>query len=183
MSAKKGMRAGLESQRTDGARAKARALRDSRIDHIVGMMTGGRWRGSASHRDLSQQWGVSIGCVGEYAVEASSLIRRSVSGDLEALRTQILAGVEHVRRVAMRLQKYVKTGSETYEPHPTPDVKAALASYELQAKMLGLLVERRQEVTPDRMTPQERAEDLKSLRAELEAEERRVEEELKGAIQ
>lgn len=156
--------------------ARARALRDTRVDYVVGLMTSGKWQAARSHRSLARKWEVSIGAVQDYAREASGIVRYAVAGDLDGIRSQILAGIENVRVVAMKLQKYVRTGDKEFEPMAAPNVDAALRSYELQAKLLGLMVEKRQEVTPVDMAPEEKRAELARLKLEIAEEERRLDE-------
>jgi hypothetical protein len=125
--------------RSDPVRARAKQLRDTRVDHVADLMLSGAWRGTKTHRELAAKWEISVGAVADYAREASGVIRRAVSGSGgEEIRSQILAGVEHVRRVAMRLKKPFKMGRDDYQLLPAPDVKAALMSYDLSAKLLGV---------------------------------------------
>lgn len=118
--------------------ARARLLRETRVSHVVDLMTKGKWEGAKSHRALAKKWECSVGAVADYAREASGIIRHAVSGDLETIRTAILTGIDEVRRTAMRLKKVQRTGVESYEVLDAPDCKAALAAYELQARMLGI---------------------------------------------
>lgn len=165
------------SRASDHARAReaARALRDTRVSHIVDLMTKFQWHGLRTHRQLAAKWECSVGAVADYAREASGIVRRAVSGDLDVIRTEILTGIHRVRDVAMKLTKPMLVAKECYEFVSTPDVNAALRSYELQAKMLGLFPsEPAVERPPDTMTPDEHRAELAKLKAEIEAEEKRL---------
>jgi hypothetical protein len=151
-------------------------VRDGRVDKIVGLMSRGKWNGAASHRDLAQQWRVSVHAVAEYAREASGIVRRVIQDDPESIRAEILAGIEHVRVVAMRLVKPMMVGYREYEDRPMPDVGAALRAYELRAKMLGLMVDEVHVTeTPARAaSPDEERAELARLKADIEEREREL---------
>lgn len=135
------------------------------MDHVADLMLSGKWRGTKTHRELAAKWEISTGAVADYAREASSVIRRAVAGDGgEEIRAQILAGVEHVRRVAMGLKKPMLVAKDHYELVNTPDVKAALQSYEIHARILGLEAPTKVEVTEK---PMSRRDLIKALRDEL----------------
>jgi hypothetical protein len=182
---KPGVNGGVKSpsRSSDHARAReaARALRDTRVTHIADLMTKFQWHGLRTHRKLAAKWECSVGAVADYAREASGIIRRAVSGDLDVIRTEILTGIHRVRDVALKLTKPMLVAKDTYDFVNTPDVNAALRSYELQAKMLGLFpAEPSVERAPDTMTPEEHRAELAKLKAEIVAEEKRLAEEGQG---
>lgn len=115
---------------SDPARA-----REERVDHIVGLMARGEWRAAASHRDLAVLWGVSVGSVQDYAREASGILRHLVEGDVEGIRAAVVASVERIRVDAL-----ANTRTWKGKQYPSPDYRSALMAVELQAKLLGLIV-------------------------------------------
>ena len=119
-------------------RARARDERATRVDRIVAMMADGSWRGMKSWRALSVEYGVGMDAVRDYAREASGILRHAMQGSLEDLRERILLGVEAVTNAALDRKRAVPVRDGGVELVADPDCKAALAGYELQAKMLGL---------------------------------------------
>lgn len=177
-------RRGLTSNPAD--RARARELRATRVDHIISIMSRGQWQGLRSHRALAKKWEASVHSVADYAREANSIIRHAVSGDIEVIRTEILTGIHRVRDVAMKLTRPMLVAKEVYDFVSTPDVGAALRSYELQAKMLGLFPsEPTHERKPEEMNREEHVAELARLREEIAAEEKRLAEDASagGTIQ
>ena len=118
--------------------ARAREIREQRVDHIVGLMSRGQWRAAASHRELSREWDISIGAVQDYAREASGIIRHLVSDDADNVRAQIIACVEQIRYDALNATKSTIGGDE----YNAPDLNAALKAVELHAKLLGLITQK-----------------------------------------
>jgi hypothetical protein len=135
--------------RTDPARAQARDLRDQRVDHVVHLMAMGWWAGARSTRTLAEEWGISMHAVSEYAREASGIIRRLVDGDPNDVKAEILAGIAHIRELALAQTKFERTGPDSFEERHTPNVSAALQAYELRARLLGLFPREEIQVTVD----------------------------------
>lgn len=135
--------------RTDPARAQARDLRDQRVDRVVHLMAMGWWAGARSTRTLAEEWNISMHAVSEYAREASGIIRRLVEGDPGDVKAEILAGIAHLRELALAQTKFERTGPDTYEERRTPNVGAALQAYELRARLLGLFPTEKIQVTVD----------------------------------
>ena len=133
-------RRALVPAQTDPARA--RALRDERVDHIVSLMANGWWEGARSSIKLAAEWGVTKHAVGEYAREASGIVRRLIEGDPGDIKAEILAGLEHIRVLALAAVKIEKVGRDDYEERRAPDLGSALRAYELRAKMLGIMIEK-----------------------------------------
>lgn len=150
--------------------ARARTLRDERIDHIMTLMCDGEWGASAARR-LAKEWGLAQNSVSDYASVASSIIRHVVQGDADTIRTSILAGIEAVRKIALEKQRsyVVKRGDEQEVVEvPDPDCKAALASYDLQAKVLGLVITKVETVNGNE-SPEETLAKLDEAREKLRA--------------
>jgi hypothetical protein len=106
--------------------------RDRRVDRVVDLMTRGEWQGARSARELAGEWDVHMHTVHDYAREASGIIRRSLEGDAEDLRAQLLAGLDELTRKATSAGEY----------------RAAIAGFELRAKVLGLVERRTKEDQP-----------------------------------
>lgn len=128
----------LPIMRTAGEIGAAKVIRAARVDHVVDLMTSGQWASARSIRALTTEWQVSIGAVQDYAREASGIIRHSLAGHEDEIRSQIIAGIDHVRETAMKLQKAVVVGKEV-QLFDAPNCGAALAAYELQLRALGLI--------------------------------------------
>jgi hypothetical protein len=123
------------------ASARARVERDERVDVVVKLLAEGEWRGLRSTKELATMWGVHMDTVSDYAREASTVVRRVVQGDPEAIKTAILAGIEHVGQLALKTVKVEKVGRDEYEERPAPSLDAALRASELRLKTLGLMPE------------------------------------------
>ena len=132
----KGLRApntALALAREDPARA--RAVRDGRVDEIVTLMCHGRWEGLLTTSELAAQWSVSRQIVSEYAREASSIIRHLSEGAKEDIKAEILAGIERLRIIADRHGRVDVRG-----------VKVALDAYDMRMRALGLYPAQRLEI-------------------------------------
>ncbi len=152
------------------ARDEARAQRDARVDRIVAMMADGTWTATQA-RELATEWAIGLGAVQDYAREASGIIRRVVMGEPDDIKAQILAGVEKIRTVAMGKTRTVVTKDGDAVTWADPDCKAALSAFELQAKMLGLIVNKHQDVAPEKLPT---ADLLAEYERELEAAKAKV---------
>lgn len=132
----------------DADRARARQLRDERVDEIIRLMSRGEWQGERSHAALAEQWELSPHTVTDYAREASSIIRRIVDGDKREVLAEILAGVRYTRQLALgKVRVAVSKGGDVHE-YADPDVRSAIAADELTLKALGLLTVKVQDVSP-----------------------------------
>lgn len=151
------------------ASARARAARDKRVDKVIGLMARGEWSGLRSSRDLAQQWGCHIDTVADYAREASTVVRRIVNGDPETIKATILAGIEHIGRVALKTTRIERVGKDEYEERPAPSLDSALRAAELRMKALGLMAPEKLDVTTRTATDLAPADELAQL-GELETE-------------
>lgn len=131
---------------------------DDQIDHIVRMMLEGEWQGGRSHKALAIEWGCHPRTVCDRAIAASAVCRR-IGGPVDELVRAKLAELEHIKDVALGLDK--------------PDVKAAHLAVKTYLEVLGAFnhVKKTQELAPDdvdRMTPAEKLEAHRKVVAELE---------------
>lgn len=163
------------SERPD--RARARALRDARVDHIVGLMANGWWLSARSTRELSKRWGVGMNTVHDYAREASGIIRRSVAGVADDIRSVVLAKVERAGELALQIEKHERVGPDEYERVRAPNVSAALQAYDIQLRALGLYPAQKLEIVTQEaweslsvVEKRERLERAKARIAILEAQ-------------
>jgi hypothetical protein len=117
------------------ARARPQAELDAIIGGIMTDMCEGRWRTGASHRELSEQHGVTIAAVQDWASKAA-LVLRKLRGDADEVRDAILSGIEYCQKLALEADEDGRR-----------DLKAALSALELRAKVFGVMAPTKLETT------------------------------------
>jgi hypothetical protein len=108
-------------------RDAARKLRDERVDHVVHLMGTGTFGGTFTIRQLAQDWELSAEVVGDYAREASGIVRRLAEGRGDDIKAVILSSVESIRLMALEYGKTDVRG-----------LKVALDAHDLRLRALGL---------------------------------------------
>ncbi len=135
---------------------------DEQVDHVVRLMATGQWRGMTTRAELAQQWGCHPRTVGDRAVIASALLKRT-GGDLEAWVEGKLAELDQLKAEALMLEK--------------PDVKAAIQAIRTQLEIRGAIGPAKRAAASDvpaeyqELTPQQRIE---AHRAAIAEEEQRM---------
>lgn len=112
-------------------------------------MASGRWVTGKSNVAIAGKHGVSVATVKDWATSASRIIRLAVEGDREDIRARMLATLDTIVAKAMRLKKpvYMLSGPGVEaEMLDAPDLRAAVAAIDEQARLLGLIVHKTQEV-------------------------------------
>jgi transposase-like protein len=96
----------------------------------------------ASHEEIAQKHGVSPATVRDWATSASRVLRLAVEADPEDIRARLLTTLEKVVASAMGRTSPKSTG----DLYSNPDLKAAVSAIAEQAKLLGLVVTKTQEI-------------------------------------
>lgn len=117
--------------------ARARQLasgvtRTQGIEACLQLMTQGAWSSRAC-RDMAARHGVAVSTVGDWAAEASRIVRRVVSGDHETIRTAVVAGIEAIGALALERAQDPEEGRERVRY-----LEVALKSYVERARVIGL---------------------------------------------
>lgn len=129
-------------------------------------MTSGQWIPGKSHGEVAAKFGVSPATVKDWATSASRVIRLSLEGDLQDIRARMLATLDTVVSRALRKK--------------SPDLRAAVSAIDTQGKLLGIQMQKHDVTIGGTLMTLSRAEhltELAKLKAEIELEERRAEEE------
>lgn len=108
----------------------------------MSLMADGLWVSGRSHADIAFKHGVAPATVKDWATSASRVLRLAVETDPEDIRARLLATLETVVSRAMSRESATMAG----ELYPNPDLKSAVAAVAEQAKILGLIVTRTQDV-------------------------------------
>lgn len=118
---------------------------DAGVRDCVDLMTAGRWVTGHSNRVIAKKHGVSPATVKNWATSASRIIRASVEPDREDIRARMVATLDTVVARAMRLKKpvYMRGDGEGVTTlMDAPDLRAAVAAIDTQARLLGLVVQK-----------------------------------------
>lgn len=138
-------------------------------------MTSGLWVAGQSHAAIAVEFGVAPATVKDWATSASRVIRALMEADKEDIRARMLATLDTVVAKAMGKQSASMAG----ELYDAPDLKAAVAALETQAKLLGLVVTKHDVSTRTSVAHLSRAEhlaELDKLAKEIALESKRVKE-------
>lgn len=115
---------------------------DAVVREVAGMMARCQWVTGKSHQELADRYGVTPVAVQAWAAQASRHLRLLASEDPEHIRMEIVAGIQHVRTVALgKIRKFSNVHGEVIE-YADPDCRTALSTFELLAKAYGVLVEK-----------------------------------------
>ena len=87
--------------RNPGELVRTRALKDERVERIVGMMRSLTWVRGKSNHELADAWGIPLGTVNGLAAVASRVVRAEVR-DPDAVTDT----------VCVRLDRVVRTGED-----------------------------------------------------------------------
>jgi hypothetical protein len=105
------------------------------VQQVLAMMANGGWHTGSSHVELAKQWRVSVDAVEKVASVASKVLQHVVLSDPAALRAQMAASLEDIKRRALERKGYTLGGDE-YE---NPDLKAATSAILGRAQLLRLI--------------------------------------------
>ena len=108
--------------KADPARARDA---DDQVRQCLDMMASGRWVIGQSHLAIAEEHGVHPDTASRWATAAGRVLRLAAQGDMEAIRSQMLATLGTII-----------AGSMAGEP------RTAIAAIDLQSKLLGLQVQK-----------------------------------------
>lgn len=114
---------------------------DEQVDCVVRLMATGQWRGAASSKALAEEWQVHPRTVGDRAVVASGILKRTGS-PIEEWVLGKLAELEEIKATAMRLQKPIVHEGVVTDLVDAPDVKAAILAVRTQLEIRGQLTKK-----------------------------------------
>lgn len=120
------------SKKTSATRARTRKDADEGVRDCIKLMTEGKWISGQSHSDIAFRHHVSPATVKDWATSASRVIRMAVEGDLEDIRARMIATLESI----------------THDARVDREHRAAVASVETAAKLLGLIVTKNEVTVP-----------------------------------
>lgn len=144
------------------ARADSPPDLDGVYREIQGMMARCEWVTGVSHHEFAKRYRVSPETVKRWSSEASRHLRLLASEDPDEIRAEIVAGIQHVRTVALgKIRKFSNVHGDVIE-YPDPDCRTALSTFELLAKAYGVLVEKHEhKVNLGEWTEEQLLEELK----------------------
>jgi hypothetical protein len=120
----------VKSSATQARSRPTRSAADAGVRKCMDLMAAGMWVSGRSHADVAFEFGVAPATVKDWATSASRVLRLAVQADPEDLRARLLTTLENIVCEAMK----------------TFELKAAVSAVAEQAKLLGLIVQKTQEV-------------------------------------
>lgn len=136
---------------------------DEQVDCVVRLMATGQWRGAASSKALAEEWQVHPRTVGDRAVVASGILKRTGS-PIEEWVLGKLAELEEIKATAMRLQKPIVHEGVVTDLVDAPDVKAAILAVRTQLEIRGQLTKKVEVSKGEPIAP---ADDARAVEAKL----------------
>lgn len=121
---------------------RAREDADAGVKDIVELMTSGRWVTGASHQAIAAKHHVHPETVKKWATNASRIIRFAIEGDVEEIRARMVSTLENIVSTAMTYERVITDRHGASFTVAQPDLKAAVSAIDLQAKLLGLVVQK-----------------------------------------
>jgi hypothetical protein len=151
--------------------ARARAVRDARVDMVVELMAKGCWHGARSIRQFSAEWGIGMGPVGDIAREARGIIRRCIEGSVDELRAELVTNFDNLRTTALSLTRFERVGSADWEERAAPALQTALGALQERGKVLGLYPSQKVEIVTTEawqaLSAEEKRERLERAKARI----------------
>lgn len=126
---------------------RAREDADAGVRDCLDLMTSGRWVTGRSHTEVAERHGVHPDTVKKWATNASRIIRFAIEGDVEDIRARMVSTLDHIVAQAMGRTEhkvvYQRDIAQRLDVEvAAPDLRAAVAAIETQAKLLGLVVQK-----------------------------------------
>jgi transposase-like protein len=124
---------------------RAREDADAGVRDCLDLMTSGRGVTGKSHLEVATRHGVHPDTVKKWSTNASRIIRFAIEGDVEDIRARMISTLDHIVATAMVTKKVATTGEgrdKVAEFYDAPDLRAAVAAIETQARLLGLVVQK-----------------------------------------
>lgn len=123
----------------------------------MNLMADGLWVSGKSHADVAFEFGVSPATVKDWATSASRVLRLAVESDPDELRARLVTTLENIVAESMQTKKAVMVrkkvafdGEERIatvtEMMPAPSLDAAVNAVRTHAQLLGLIVQKTQDV-------------------------------------
>lgn len=141
--------------------------REDGVREMVRMMAAGEWVTTQSTLAVAERFGVTPGTAAHWAGEASRQLRALAAMDREQLRDVFVSRFARLEAMALAKESVFQGIS-----YPAPDVRTAVAAVAEQAKLLGLVVTKVEDVTAERakfeaLPREEQARQLERLEAEI----------------